>query len=592
MSDSPLSFNSTNERRESLLARNLAPYSISGVWSNAETNYNSEANIGDSNVIDSPNEYISRAPSLIQNTKFNYYKPTSVSYDFLYNTLPLIRNSNGGIYSPNETNMDKLYEGEIETAYSNNIYGPEDGYNLLFFVDDLQLNNKVYQPYWSPPIFTPSSYSAYQLYINPNAQGSNGSITEDSKIAQIGAVQLRDLFQARIDTELLKLSIQKTNLNNFSSPFFAGLNVAGTNTSNDSNFSITVPEGPIGKVANFIARVSGVYAPTSPIPGDYFNESLFGDKAGSKTVRTLGIINRATGGVVGGSGALNLFRNPSETFLAYTSNGQKTIFISTINYNKYKPDYDYGFGGIRGILQEGINALSSIFFDKKNQTYLGDRIPNASDVTSPPNELPINSSGQQVIAPVYGPDQLGVLFEGNEGRLNFGLSSLNSNNVDGGFVWVSPKYKGNAGFKAKPGGAPGSLDDEYNQIRSSYELNQSTNLTFRTDSILDNTQRLVDSGDRVSGAKRLKHVGNAINQVSKVFNDGYKEITKGSRVLSYVDSNTRNEIITTGREVGVEYCRLFTKDNPYYTYADLQKTDGITKFGSKFDFSVLDNTYN
>jgi hypothetical protein len=39
----------------------------------------------------------------------------------------------------------------------------------------------------------------------------------------------------------------------------------------------------------------------------------------------------------------------------------------------------------------------------------------------------------------------------------------------------------------------------------------------------------------LQGIARLKHVGNAINQVSKVFHDGYKEITKGSQVLSYTD---------------------------------------------------------
>jgi hypothetical protein len=84
---------------------------------------------------------------------------------------------------------------------------------------------------------------------------------------------------------------------------------------------------------------------------------------------------------------------------------------------------------------------------------------------------------------------------------------------------------------------------------------------------------------------RLKHVGNAMNQISKVFHDGYKEITKGSQVLAYTDN-------TTGGDAGIEYCRVFTKDNPYYTYNDLQKTDGITTSGRRFTHSVLDNTYN
>ena len=80
-------------------------------------------------------------------------------------------------------------------------------------------------------------------------------------------------------------------------------------------------------------------------------------------------------------------------------------------------------------------------------------------------------------------------------------------------------------------------------------------------------------------------MGSAINQVSKVFNDGYKELTKGSQVVSYLDN-------TTGSEKGIEYCRVFSKDTPYYTNKDLQKSDGIVRQGRGFAYSVLDNTYN
>ena len=99
---------------------------------------------------------------------------------------------------------------------------------------------------------------------------------------------------------------------------------------------------------------------------------------------------------------------------------------------------------------------------------------------------------------------------------------------------------------------------------------------------MDETQRIIDSQPR--GGKRFQHVGNAIDQVSKVFNDGYKEITKGSKVIRYVGA--------IGQERGAEYCRIFTKDTPYLQYNDLQKQDGITTQGRKFAYSVFDNTYN
>ena len=58
-----------------------------------------------------------------------------------------------------------------------------------------------------------------------------------------------------------------------------------------------------------------------------------------------------------------------------------------------------------------------------------------------------------------------------------------------------------------------------------------------------------------------------------------------SKVVSYIDN-------TTGSEQGIEYCRIFAKDTPYYTYNDLQKVDGITNSGRRFSYSVLDNTFN
>jgi hypothetical protein len=129
------------------------------------------------------------------------------------------------------------------------------------------------------------------------------------------------------------------------------------------------------------------------------------------------------------------------------------------------------------------------------------------------------------------------------------------------------------------------MDEDFQLVSGNITRDESTNIEFKETSILDQTQRLIDSADGVTGEARLKHVGNAMNQISKVFHDGYKEITKGSQVLSYTDN-------TTGGDAGIEYCRVFTKDNPYYAYNDLQKTDGITTAGRRFTHSVLDNTYN
>jgi hypothetical protein len=355
------------------------------------------------------------------------------------------------------------------------------------------------------------------------------------------------------------------------------------------NWKITVPENPVIAAADFATRLAGAYWPVSLIPGDYFDDNNENSQT-KQTSTALNVINQLTGGFLGP--ILNIKRNPSEIFLNNTGNGQRSALFANVNYNRYQPSYDKNYGGLLGVAQ-GLVNLAVDLIKPSNGTliggyYVGSKTSEPSSITSPPNKVPVNAFGQQESSPVYGPSELGILFEGNEGILKFGLagkSSSDGGGIDGQLVWTSPKYKSNAGFHATPGGGSGSLDKEFNEISSSFGSSESTNIDFKDTSILDQTQRLVNSADNVSGIARLKHVGNAINQVSKVFHDGYKEITKGSQVLSYTNQ-------TTGENAGIEYCRVFTKDTPYYTYADLQKTDGITTSGRRFTNSVLDNTYN
>jgi len=113
--------------------------------------------------------------------------------------------------------------------------------------------------------------------------------------------------------------------------------------------------------------------------------------------------------------------------------------------------------------------------------YVGSRNAEPSTITSPPNQVPVNAFGQQEQSPVYGPSEMGILFEGNQDTLNFGLagkSLSDGGGIDGQFVWTSPKYKPNAGFSATPGGGSGSLDTEFNLISSNYTRDESTNMNL------------------------------------------------------------------------------------------------------------------
>ena len=582
MADSILSFVNSSSFRNSLITRNLPPYSVSGLYTPPSGPQNYETSVSNFNVVDSPNELISQNPFVRNTQTLNEYGPNNgYQNTVINNNLPVTPNQ--GEYNLNDTALDLVNEFYIDAAYIENRYGPVGGFNNMVVIDSIQNNNRLYVPYWNPPTFIPSSYSPYNILLSNNPTGSDGLLSQDSFIAKLGAESLKFAIQARIEAELFQRTLGSVNLDVLSDPFEGSLVASGREPLVYRDYRITVPENPVTAGAELALRLTGAYLPFSLIPGDYFLENEPGAGMSRQTTQALNVINRLTGGFLGP--ILNTNRNPSEIFLSNTGGGQRSVLFQTINYNKYQPFYERGFGQI---IRDTLGSINPENGTLRGGYYVGSRTSEPSTITSPPNQIPVNAGGKQVQTNVYGPSELGILYEGNENKLNFGLAGK-SYSDDGGivgqFVWTSPKYKGAAGYKATVGGGKGSKDKEFNVITAQYSRDESTNVTFKQDSILDNTQRLIDSADNVAGVTKLKHVGNAINQVSKVFNDGYKEITKGSKVVSYTDN-------TTGEQRGIEYCRLFTKDTPYYTYADLQKSDGITKSGRKFNNSVLDNTYN
>jgi len=584
MSNSTLSFASSSSFRDVLMARNLAPYNIAGVYSPPVSNLTYETVLNVSNVIDSPNELITNGIFSNQLYPLNEYGPNGgYNLDINYNGAPLPVNSNQGEYSPNDTVLDLVNEFFIDAAYLDNYYGPVGGFNDMYGVTTQILGQPIHQPYGTN--FIASLYSPYAILLSSDPVGTNGLLSQDSFLARLGGQKLNELFQERIARQIFINTVGQVNLESLSDPFEASLIIAGQEPLVYRNWKITSPEDPITAAADLITRLGGAYWPVSPIPGNYFSDNTRNGQT-QQTSNALNVVNQLTGGFLGP--ILNSSRNPSEIFLANTGNGQRSVLFRNLEYNRYQPSYRKDFGGILGVGQAIVNLIDPANGTLVGGYYVGSRNAEPSTITSPPNQVPVNAFGQQEQSPVYGPSEMGILFEGNQDTLNFGLAAKSLSDgggLDGQFVWTSPKYKPNAGFKATPGGGSGSADPEYNLISSNYTRDESTNFTFKSTSILDETQRLVNSADNVQGISRLKHVGNAINQVSKVFHDGYKEMTKGSQVVSYTDQ-------TTGGEAGIEYCRVFTKDTPYYTYNDLQKVDGITTSGRQFAGSVFDNTFN
>ena len=583
---SQLSFAATEVLRKKLLLRNLTPYTKTGVYVPSSQPASGELLQNDYNVIDSPDVLIDANPFANQLYTRNEFGPEGgfdLDIEGLINTSE--NETNKGPYGayPPYTDALQVYSASFQKKqYVKNVYSPGNGYDSYYDIGDIAKVQKN-ATYWDPPSFRPSLYSPYTVLLQPDPLGDNGPASLDSALAQIGVEQAKKMFQARVDQNVRTETIGRVNiLNGLQDPVNLSQILAGRRPIIDRDWKITSGGGNIlSQGQDIVQRIAGFTLPFSPIPGDYFNQDNLQrdfDSTQSALLASGNILGRTLGGLFGLSGARP--RSASQLFLDYTGSGQRAQLTSNLDENRYRPQYNTGGTGIISALG---NAILGGFARNASQGtyYVGSPERDPSFLTSPSGQIPIDPFGQQVQAPVYGPDILGKDYEGPDQNFQFGFAGRafeDDGNLNGGFSWVSQKWAPNAGRRQTPGGGYGTESPDYPLIAGQFTSTESINYEFKPGSILDDTQRLVDSVPN-SGA-RFGHVGNAIDQTSKVFNDGYKEITKGSKVIKYTDGQ---------QNVGIEYCRLFSKDTPYYTFQDLQKYDGNIR---KSSYSILDNTFN
>jgi hypothetical protein len=589
---SPLDYISTEGFRKKLITRNLVPYAKSPTKVTPPTTY--EIIQSDFSVVDSPD-------GLIDTTFYadKQYPLNKWGNDGGYQLVPDISGnlntvSNKGEYGPGQQDANLIDEAQIASKIGFGAIAPAwiplnafgngglDQYDAGVYIttpDTIsssipggvrQLYNN--QPY--PTTFNPSSYSPLSILLSPDPTGSNGLLSQDSFIARLGARTLKREFEERIGRAIVRETIGRANFLNINSSTNVVNILTGRVPLIEPNYQITVPANPITAAADFGLRLGGSLLPFSLIPGSYFDPNI---NPGQPTTigqallaNPLAALGNLTNKLLGAG------KTGSQIFYNNTGSGQKSILWKNINYNRYKPNYD------RTLLDRLGGAIVGTETNNAN-FYIGSTTSDPSRVFSPSRALPVDAFGNEQQSPVFGPHELAQLYEGPSKEIRLGANGptySNGGGIEGGFTWVSPKYKGNAGKKVGVGGVILDQDEDFKP--SSYNTTESTERTFKEGSILDDTQRIINS--QPEGGKRLQHVGNAIDQVSKVFHDGYKELTKGSRVIQYTGA--------IGQEVGTEYCRVFTKDVPYLQYNDLQKTDGIVTEGRRFSYSVLDKTYN
>jgi len=574
---SPLDYISTEGFRKKLMTRNLVPYAKSPSPATPPITY--EVVQQDISVIDSPDFLIDTTFFADKQYPLNKWGNEG-GYEFAPDISGNLNTvSNKGEYGPGQQDAHIVDTGFAATqkwrplnAYSSsNNFDAGEAVTTLETVRPDQDRPPNGQPY---PTFNASTYRSVSILLSPDPLGSNGLLSSDSFIARLGAKTLKREFEDRIGRAIIRETIGRANILNVNS----STNLVNILTGNvpliEPNYNITVPNNPLGAAAQFALSLAGSQLPFSPIPGSYWDPSINPPQPTTIQQALLGNPLAAGGKFI--SNLLGAGKTGSQIFFENTGQGQKSLLFKNINFNRYKPSYDRTAIDRLGGALVGTNTNNANY-------YVGSTTSEPSRIFSPSGSLPNDPYGNEVQAPVYGPEELAQLYEGPSKEIRLGANGptySNGGGIEGGFTWVSPKYKGNAGKKVGIGGQITNDDEDFKP--SSYNTTESTERTFREGSILDDTQRLIDS--QPQGGNRLKHAGNAIDQVSKVFNDGYKELTKGSRVLSYVGA--------IGQEVGTEYCRVFAKDVPYLQYNDLQKQDGITTEGRRFSWSVLDKTYN
>lgn len=575
---SPLLVTSESFRKK-LIVRNLVPYPKSPSKVSPPIDY--DAPISDYSVTDSPDILIDEPGFSKELYKVNQYGADGGYKQVPDPTALLGSKSNEGEYGVQDARL--IDEGYQEARKYRPVNAYADGLNIIDSAEAFSSLETIQrdgnrlpngQPYY-PLQFVPSRYRNVSILLSQDPQGSDGLLSQDSYIARLGADLLRKEFEQRIAAEIRLNTIGRINAFNVR----GGTDILSLATGRvpiiEPNYRITTLANPILAATDFALRLAGTIIPLSPIPGSYFDPSI--NSGQPVTIQQLNNAYRRSGFGKFVSSLLGTNRSGSQLFLDNTGGGQKSRLFGNLDYNRYKPGYT------RTVFDRLAGALVGTSENNSNY-YIGSVSSEPSRVFSPSGDLPVNSFGQEQQSPVYGPSELAQLYEGPSRQVRIGANGkpyVDGGGIEGGLTWISPGTLPNAGKKVKPGGDTSASEEV--QTQSSFATTVSTSIEFKDGSIMYDTQKLIDSAPK-SGGRRLQHVGNAIDQVSKVFNDGYKEMTKGSKVIKYTGA--------IGVEQGVEYCRVFSKDLPYMQYNDLQKSDGTTTQNRKIVSSVLDNTYN
>lgn len=463
-------------------------------------------------------------------------------------------------YDKSVVDQETVQEGGLRQQglrYLDNRYGPEGGYSDVLTIDVDKLSRENVLEYLEggtlkPKTFIQSCYNAYDILNTVNISNGvttilNPSVLDDSELMKISAGRLRQSIGENLKYSKLYYDT-------------------------DDAISIsTTPGEEYLKHDDYLTRLSGVDVNQSEIGSTYLGYQFIPD-VGSLVKNMVSFSSfggniQATANALGNywNGSNNIPANnqavptPSNNLIDHLNDFQQTrLFTHSLNFNKYRPDYS------RVKLRSGVKNVIPYY-------YVGSSSAEPGNLESPSGAIPLDVFGREVKSLVYGPSAVAKELETVNGQslwkhYLFGLNGMNFDDgggLAGGFTWFG--HKSFASIEAPMG----------------MLYTRSFNKPKRRGGLLDQTQKIIDSTPLMGGARR-KHAGHAIDQTSKVFNDGYKDIGKGSGA-KYIDKAILGGVNAS------EFCRTWTKDNPYYKFKNLQRSGGLLR-GNKD--SILTNTFN
>jgi hypothetical protein len=459
-----------------------------------------------------PGEGTSRALQLTSFSNSNTFKPTQYFIEENLNVLP--RRANLGLYP----------------------YFLKSDYSLIGIMSNSDYNNES-----ELMKFAASN-------IRDNKQGPVlARITQNLESSTVGRVRVIDALQGNTSTAL--------NL------------ITGREPLVEFNNRITVSANLLGKGIDFIQTVAGTQLPFSEIPGDYLsnprnprNGNTNRPEPETQAGAILQDLTGAIGSLVGIQRRPKITRKPSDLFIEYMGQGQKQFLFDQLTYNlNYAPNYTTTarsqqssklFQFVDNIGQ-GIKSLVGLEAPA-GKSYMGD--DRSNDVKNTMSDFNDN-----VVKSSY---YLSLMFDPIAASLFERKRNISENgSIGSNLTWISKNSKSKLGQKETKipvdGGVKnpmGFYEKETNTYKRSEDVNNlqeslSTKYGFRKDSILEKTQQLLNSMPNDGAASRT-HVGNVIDQTSRIFREGDMVMSRGSNI-KYSDK-------FSGEETGVEYCRVWT----------------------------------